>query len=133
MASACHYLSYTVQKFEVSLVKNTWYVISYQKFDIYMRFRWSMKHGMLLTFLYRSEIWHLHETSMVNNTWYANKFSLVFGNLTFTVHPRLSESRLSNTSIIRTPKVTVLLEYFSSGVCSIRVNDYWSIWRKSCI
>ena len=39
------------------------------------------------------------------------------------MHPRLSESRLSNTSIIRTPKLTVLLEYFSIGVCSIRVND----------
>jgi len=40
-----------------------------------------------------------------------------------TVHPRLSESRLSDTSIIRTQEMTVLLEYFSIGVCSIRVND----------
>ena len=32
-------------------------------------------------------------------------------------------SRLSEPSIIQTPKVTVLLEYFSIGVCSIRVND----------
>jgi len=40
-----------------------------------------------------------------------------------TVDPWLSESQLSDTSIIWTPKVTVLLEYFSIGVCSIRVNN----------
>ena len=40
-----------------------------------------------------------------------------------TVHPQLSESQLSDIPIIQTPKVTVLLEYFSIGVCSIRVND----------
>jgi len=40
-----------------------------------------------------------------------------------TVHPWLSESWLSNTSIIPTPKVIVLLEYFSIGVCYFGVND----------
>ena len=33
-----------------------------------------------------------------------------------TIHPPLSQSRLSNTSIIQTPKVNVPLEYFSIGV-----------------
>ena len=40
-----------------------------------------------------------------------------------TVGSQLSELRLSEHSIIWTPKVTVLLEYFSIDVCSIRVND----------
>jgi len=35
-----------------------------------------------------------------------------------TMDPQLSE-----TSIIRMPKMTVLLEYFNIDVCSIRVND----------
>ena len=39
------------------------------------------------------------------------------------VDPQLSKSRLSDTSIIRLSKVTVLLEHFSIGVCSIRVDD----------
>jgi len=41
----------------------------------------------------------------------------------YIVDPRLSESQLSDTLIIETPKGTVLLEYFSIVVCSIRVND----------
>ena len=33
-----------------------------------------------------SEIWHLHEISMVNNTWHAVTFPILFRNLTFTWH-----------------------------------------------
>jgi len=62
------------------------------------------------------------------------------------VGSQLSELRLSEHSIIRTPKVTVLLEYFRISVCSIRVNNcsirvfglyinQWtsSIWTNSLI
>ena len=37
---------------------------------------------------------------------------------------RLFKLWLIIQTIIQTPKVTVLLEYFSIGVCSIRVNDF---------
>jgi len=61
---ACHYISYAVQNF-----------------DIYMRFLWSTAHGKLLHFVYCSEIWHLHEIPLVNDTWYAVTFPILFRNL----------------------------------------------------
>jgi len=61
---ACHYIPYTIQKF-----------------DIYMRFPWLMTHGMPLHFLYYSEIWYLNEISLVNDTWHAVTFPILFRNL----------------------------------------------------
>jgi len=46
------------------------------------------------------------------------------------VHPRLSESRLSNTLIIRTVVMTVLLEYFAKSVCCIRVVQRSSVYKS---
>ena len=59
-------------------------LLSIQKFDICLRFPWSMTHGMLLHFLYYSEIWHLHEVTLVNDTWHAIIFPILFRNLTCT-------------------------------------------------
>ena len=39
------------------------------------------------------------------------------------MHPQLCKSQLCDTLITRMPKVTVLLQYFGIGVCSIRLND----------
>jgi len=47
-----------------------------------------------------------------------------------TLGLRLSESRLSGPSFIRTVAVTVLIQYFVKSVCSIRV-DQWSTVYKS--
>jgi len=90
---ACRYISYTVQNLTFTWDSfGQWcmvcHYISYtlQKFDIYMRFLWSTTHGMLLHFLYYSEISHVHEISLVNDTLYAITLPVLFRNLTSTVH-----------------------------------------------
>ena len=85
---ACRYISYTIQKFKWDFLGQQHMACLYipytiQKCDIYMRFPWSTTHEMLLHFLYYSKIWHLHEIPLVNDTWHAVTFPILFKNLTF--------------------------------------------------